>query len=157
MGLGPCQSCRQKAPEARSWGLQDKPRARAVRTCVRVPHVLCREQGTTSKALTGGSGKPWGQGEAPGIPHPPGTSAPQRPQWERGLGTAGSCRCHRGCCSLHVPSLPACDKQDLKPERDSSTVITLCMVVVLGGHTGGDIAACLALRLKDPDSPQGLW
>jgi len=79
-----------------------------------VPCVLCPEQGTTSKALLGGSGELWGQGETAGTPHPPGTPTPWGPSRERGLGTATVDAAPR------VPSLPACDEQDLKPEPDSS-------------------------------------
>lgn len=39
--------------------------------------------------------------------------------------------------ALHVPSLPACDKQDFNPERDSSVVTTLRVVIVLGGMQVG--------------------
>lgn len=82
---------------------------------MQVPHVLCRERGTTSRALMGDSGQPGGKGrlQASSIL----------------LGHLHN-RAHRGNvgwglllpadatmdAALHVPFLPACDEQGLKPE-----------------------------------------
>lgn len=81
--------------------------------------------------------------------HPPGTPAPWGPPRECGVGLPLPADATMDA-ALHVPSLPAWDKQDLNPGRDSSVVTTLCVVGVFGET---QVGASLAPGLEDPDSP----
>lgn len=83
---------------------------------MQVPRVLFREQSTMSRALVGSLGEPWGQREAPGLPllleHPHhGGHHHANVGWGLPLPANDTMD-----AALSVPSLPACDKQDLRPE-----------------------------------------
>lgn len=98
-----------RAPEARAGGLQGKPHALVVRTCVWVPCVLCREHSTTSKALTRRLGSSVDKGTLLGFSHH--RDHCRNTVWGLPLPTDVTVD-----AALHGPSLPACDKQNLKPE-----------------------------------------
>lgn len=87
-----------------------------MRTWVQVPRALCREQGTMTRALGGSLGESWGQRGFPGLPllleHPHyGGHHHGDVGWGLSLSASDTMD-----AALSVPSLLACDKQDLRPE-----------------------------------------